>query len=316
MKPAKNKYWHSIFSSENSGYWVRSRKESLWIYTCKKKSKSWCIRFEVRNPPDNSVLFTLWSDQADPRRYKNSQRNSVPKVPPALCWCDLLQTARLIPLSLLKDSSESIGLHLESPKGGGWVEKKQSCTQLRFKKRRSCAEGEGRKAAGASSLCPGKRRAGNVPGPPSPTVKPRPCRGPPRTRVYWIAPCPAQGLPETPASGCPKKLWVSEEERKSREPDSGCCNQSTGIPDPASRTSFRRPDRPPERGNPDGPARMRIGCTLSPGIVPNAAKWSPRCDKPGLPKWESKPPVPFNPPPQKAPHAAPSPRNTVRECTR
>ena len=42
-------------------------------------------------------------------------------------------------------------------------------------------------------------------GPPSPTVKPQPGRGTPRTRVYWIALCPAQGFPETPASGCPKK---------------------------------------------------------------------------------------------------------------
>lgn len=74
------------------------------------------------------------------------------KVPPAVCWCDLLQTAGLVPLSFLKDSSESIRLHLESPKGGGWAEKKQSCTQLSFRKRRSCAEGEGRNAASASSL--------------------------------------------------------------------------------------------------------------------------------------------------------------------
>lgn len=121
-----------------------------------------------------SMFYSMVRPGRPEKLQKLTERNAVPKVPPALCWCDLLQTARLVPLSLLKDSSQSIGLHLESPKGGGWAEKKQSCTQLSFKKRRSRAEGEGRKGAGASSFCPGKSRAGNVPNPPPQLSNPSP----------------------------------------------------------------------------------------------------------------------------------------------
>lgn len=63
--------------------------------------------------------------------------------------------------------------------------------------------GEKRPAPPASA----QENAGQETSPaPSPTVKPQPRRSPPKTRVYWIAPGPTQGLPETPASGCPKKL--------------------------------------------------------------------------------------------------------------
>ena len=91
--------------------------------------------------------------------------------PQRLCAAVTDYTARLVPPSLLKDSSESIGLHLEAPRGGGWAEKKQSSTQLRFKKRRSCAEGGGEKSGRRlQPLCPGKRRAGNFPGGPPPQL--------------------------------------------------------------------------------------------------------------------------------------------------
>lgn len=56
--------------------------------------------------------------------------------------------------------------------------------------------------------------------------------------------------PPPPAA---RKNCESVRRRKPREPNSGCSHQSAGIPDPASRTSFKRPDRPPPRGNPDGP---------------------------------------------------------------
>lgn len=98
--------------------------------------------------------------------------------PQRLCAAVTDYTARLVPPSLLKDSSESIGLHLEAPRGGGWAEKKQSSTQLRFKKRRSCAEGEGRRAAGASSLS-AQENAGQETSPGAPLPN---CQTPARPR--------------------------------------------------------------------------------------------------------------------------------------
>lgn len=224
------------------------------------------IRFEVRNQLDNSLHFTQWSDLADQRRNKNSQRNSVPKVPPALCWCDLLQRARLV-----RPNQGLFWEHRASPwVATGWGLDNGAALHLALKRGGVVQRGEGRKAAGASSLCPGKRRAGNVLGPPTPTVKPQPGRGPPRTRIYWIAPCPAQGLPETPASGCPKKLWVSEEEEAPRT-QLRLQPPERWDPGPSVQNFIQAPRPPSAKGKPRRPARMRTGCSLSPGVVTNAA---------------------------------------------
>lgn len=138
---------------------------------------------------------------------------------------------------------------------------KRNRAALSFKEEELCrggGESSGRRLPPLPRKMLGRKR----PSPRFATVKPRPRRSPRRTRVCWTAPCPAQGLPETPASVCPKKLCVSEE-RNPREPDSGGSNQSPGILDPASRTSFKRPDRPPERGSPDGPARMQLAAVCN-----------------------------------------------------
>lgn len=102
--------------------------------------------------------------------------------------------------------------------------------------------------------------------PPAPTAKPQPGRRAPSAGRPDRS-LQARELPETPASRCPKTWCVGAEERKRREPEAG--SRSAGIPGAAS--GFKRPDRPPEPGNPDRPARMRIGCTLSSGIVTQAA---------------------------------------------
>lgn len=46
---------------------------------------------------------------------------------------------------------------------------------------------------------------------PSPTVKLQPGRGPPRTRVCWVAPGPAWGLLETPCPWLPAGTGSQEE---------------------------------------------------------------------------------------------------------
>ena len=262
---------------------------SEWIRV-KQKSKSWLIRFEGRQQLERvSYFFTLWSDQADQETLQKLTEKFCTRSPsgPALLWLTTQGSAR--------PAEPSQGLfweHRAAPwgfKGGGWAEKKQNSSQLRFKKRRSCAEGEGSRAAGASSLS-AQENAGQEtsPGAPSPTVKPRPGRGAPRTRVYWIAPWPAQGLPETPASGGPKKAvsqWAGEKAPRARL---RLLQPEPWDPGPRSRTSFKRPHRPPQRGNPDGPARMRTGCSRVTGNCSECRKVKPE-------RWQAWAPVQCNP---------------------
>lgn len=241
-----------------------------------------CVKSSLKGGPDRSDLRSRinWTifyflTYVQPRQSREATKTHREILCPKSHWpwADVIYNKRLgssrwaFSRTLLGAS----GFTLSLQRVGAGPKRNRAALNLALKEEELC-RGGGEKRGRRLQPLPMKMQGRKRPQPPSPTVKPQPGRGPPRTRVYWIAPCPAQGLPETPASGCPKKLWVSEEERKPREPDSCGSSRSTGIPDPAPRTSFKRPDRPPERGNPDGPARMRTGCSLSPGMVTNAAK--------------------------------------------
>ena len=232
--------------------------------------------------------------------------------PQRLCAAVTDYTARLVPPSLLKDSSESIGLHLEAPRGGGWAEKKQSSTQLRFKKRRSCAEGEGRRAAGASSLS-AQENAGQETSPGAPLPN---CQTPARPR-YSQDTC----LLDSSLSG-PRISWNPRLRLPEKSCESVSRRESPANSTPATEVwalgSWTQ--RPELHSSAHTALRKREtqmarrGCELaavgSPGIVPNAAKWSPRGDKPGLP-CNVTPCTPKSP----ARCAQPS-KNTDREGTR
>lgn len=215
---------------------------------------------------------------------------------------------RLAGLSLLlQGSSESIRLHLESPKGGGRAEEKQCCTQFSFKKRRSCAEGEGRRRRRLQPL-PRKTQGRKRPQPPSPTVKLQPGRGPPRTRVYWIAPCPAQGLPETPASGCPKKPRI-----RSRE----SAAVPTRNPGPSVQNFISAPRAPSGKGKPRwaGEDANWLQFVTSHCCEYRRGGRTLGVTSPGFPSGGQNPPCNSSPAP-KASRAAPSPPDTVAECKR
>lgn len=244
-----------MFFSENSRDWIRIRKESLY-HTCEKK-------------PQRGLIYHIWGQESTisyflPYTETRQTREATKTHGQILCpksyrpCADVIYYSRLGLSSLaLRTLLRESGFTLSLQRVGAGP--KRNSAALSFKEEEQC-RGGGEKSGRRLQPLPRKMQGRKRPQSSSPNVKPQSRRGSPRTRVYWIAPCPAQGFPETPASGCPKELWVSEEQKKPHEPNSGCSNQSTGILDPASRTSFKRPDRPPERGNPDGPARMRIGC--------------------------------------------------------